>query len=133
RDEDADLVMCRDAGVSAVLLPSVDDIYPEGHTTTVHVAGVTDRLEGEYRPGHFDGVATVVAKLFHVVQPERAYFGRKDAQQLLVIRRMVRDLHIPVEVVGCPIIRDEDGLALSSRNVYLSDEERAQALSLSRG
>jgi pantoate--beta-alanine ligase len=133
RDEARDLAMCEAAGVDLVLMPSVEEIYPPGATTSVRVAGLTSVLEGAHRPGHFDGVATVVMKLFDVVRPDRAYFGRKDAQQLLVIRRMARDLLLPVEVVGCPIVREPDGLALSSRNVYLSAEGREQALSLSRG
>jgi pantoate--beta-alanine ligase len=133
RDEGRDLAVCESAGVDLVFAPSTAEIYPEGFATTVHVDRVTARLEGEYRPGHFDGVATVVAKLFDIVRPDRAYFGRKDAQQLLVVRKMVRDLAMPVEVVGCPTVREPDGLALSSRNVYLSPEEREQALSLSRG
>jgi pantoate--beta-alanine ligase len=133
RSEDADLAACREEGVSLVLMPSVEDIYPEGASTTVSVGRLSTILEGASRPGHFDGVATVVSKLFNIAQPDRAYFGQKDAQQLLVIRRMARDLLFPVEVVGCPIVREEAGLALSSRNVYLSEEERRQALSLSRG
>jgi pantoate--beta-alanine ligase len=108
-------------------------MYPEGHATTVHVDGVTDRLEGAHRPGHFDGVTTIVTKLFNLVHPDRAYFGQKDAQQLATIRKMVLDLDMPIAVVACPTIRDADGLALSSRNVYLSEDERRQALSLSRG
>ncbi len=133
RTEADDLRACEDEGVALVLMPSVDEVYPEGASTTVSVGELATILEGASRPGHFDGVATVVTKLFQITQPDCAYFGQKDAQQLLVIRRLVRDLLIPVEVVGCPIIRDEGGLALSSRNVYLSDDERLQALSLSRG
>lgn len=133
RPEEADLAACREEGVALVLMPSVEDIYPDGASTTVSVGELSTILEGASRPGHFDGVATVVAKLLNMAQPDRAYFGEKDAQQLLVIRRMARDLLVPVEIVGCPIIREAGGLALSSRNVYLSDEERAQALSLSRG
>lgn len=133
RDEARDLAMCEEVGAVVVFVPGVDEMYPAGASTTVAVGGVTAVLEGAHRPGHFDGVATVVSKLFHIVQPERAYFGQKDAQQLLVIRRMVRDLDMPVEIVGCPTVREPDGLALSSRNVYLSPEERMQALALSRG
>ncbi|PKN81863.1 MAG: pantoate--beta-alanine ligase [Chloroflexi bacterium HGW-Chloroflexi-9] len=133
RDEEHDLAICREEGVSLVLMPPVEEIYPEGATTTVSVGPLSTTLEGAARPGHFDGVTTVVSKLFAIVQPERAYFGQKDAQQLMVIRRMSRDLLLPLEVVGCPTVREPDGLALSSRNVYLSPEERAQALSLSRG
>ncbi len=133
RDEEGDLAQCREAGVDLVLAPSTEEIYPAGASTTVSVTAFADRLEGAHRPGHFDGVATVVAKLFNIVEPDRAYFGQKDAQQLLVIGRLVRDLVLPVEIVGCPIVRDEDGLALSSRNAYLGPDERAQALSLSRG
>ena len=133
RDEPGDLRKLEQGGVDVVFMPGTAEIYPKGHQTTVHVGSVSRTLEGERRPGHFDGVATVVAKLFGIVQPDRAYFGQKDAQQLVVIRSMVRDLDLPVEVVGCPTVREPDGLALSSRNVYLSAEERAQALSLSRG
>lgn len=133
RPEAQDLAMLEAAGVHLAFLPTVEVMYPEGSATRVRVGGIAERLEGASRPGHFDGVATIVTKLFNLVQPDRAYFGRKDAQQLAVIRQMVRDLDQPVEVIGCPTVRDEDGLALSSRNVYLSPEERAQALSLSRG
>lgn len=133
RPEAQDLALLEGAGVALAFLPTVDVMYPEGNVTRVRVGGIAERLEGASRPGHFDGVATIVTKLFNLVQPDLAYFGRKDAQQLAVIRQMVRDLDQPVEIVGCPTVRDEDGLALSSRNVYLSPEERAQALSLSRG
>ncbi|MCK9485101.1 MAG: pantoate--beta-alanine ligase [Dehalococcoidia bacterium] len=133
RSEEADLAACQEEGVALVLMPPVEEVYPEGASTTVSVGDLATVLEGASRPGHFDGVATVVAKLFHIAQPDRAYFGQKDAQQLMVIRRMVRDLLMPVEVVGCPIVRDEGGLALSSRNAYLTDEERSQALAISRG
>jgi pantoate--beta-alanine ligase len=133
RPEAQDLALLEDAGVAVAFLPGVEVMYPDGHVTRVRVSGIAERLEGASRPGHFNGVATIVTKLFNLVQPDRAYFGRKDAQQLAVIRQMVRDLDQPVEIAGCPTVRDEDGLALSSRNVYLSAEEREQALSLSRG
>jgi pantoate--beta-alanine ligase len=133
RPEAADLALLEGARVDLAFLPTVEQMYPEGNVTRVTVGGITTRLEGASRPGHFDGVSTIVTKLFNLVQPDRAYFGQKDAQQLAVIRQMVRDLDQPLEVIGCPTVRDEDGLALSSRNVYLSPEERAQALSLSRG
>ena len=133
RDEATDITLLERFGVDILFAPSVDEMYRPGDTTMIHLSGVSDRLEGEQRPGHFDGVATVVTKLLNIVQPDRAYFGEKDAQQLLVIRRMVADTHLPVEVVGCPTVRETDGLALSSRNVYLSTDEREQALSLSRG
>lgn len=133
RDEARDLAMLEAAGVDAVLLPPVEEIYPEGDTTRVHVDSLADVLEGARRPGHFVGVATVVSKLFHIVRPDRAYFGQKDAQQLAIIRRMTRDLLLSIEVVGCPIIREADGLACSSRNVYLAPEQRAQAVALSAG
>lgn len=133
RDEQRDLALFAEAGVDLVFAPSVDEIYPAGLVTVVTLTGIAERLEGENRPGHFDGVATVVTKLFNIVQPDRAYFGEKDAQQLRVIQALTRDLDLPIEVVGCTIIREPDGLALSSRNVYLSDEHRQQALSLSGG
>ena len=133
RDEGRDFALLREHGVDIVLAPPVEEVYAPGHATTVRVAGVTERLEGAHRPGHFDGVTTVVAKLLSMVQPDSAYFGQKDAQQLVVIRALVRDLDMPVAVVECPTVREPDGLALSSRNVYLSAEEREQALSLSLG
>ena len=133
RDEARDFAICEAEGVDIVFAPSVEEMYPAGAETTVSVGSFSRILEGAARPGHFDGVATVVTKLLAIAQADRGYFGQKDAQQLLVIRRLVEDLRIPTEVVGCPIIREADGLALSSRNVYLSSEERQQALSLSRG
>lgn len=132
RDEVRDLALLKDAGVDAVYLPSVGDMYPAGHQTSVVVNEITRRLEGAARPGHFDGVATVVTKLFNAVEADRAYFGRKDAQQLRVIQRMVRDLDMAVEIVPCDIVREPDGLAMSSRNVYLTPEQRAAAPIISR-
>lgn len=119
-------------GVGLVFAPDPAEMYPEGAVTTISVPGVGDRLDGASRPGHFTGVATVVAKLLHIVGPARAYFGQKDAAQLAVLRRMVRDLNFDVKLVGCAIIRDADGLALSSRNAYLTTAERQQALALRR-
>jgi pantoate--beta-alanine ligase len=119
-------------GVDLLFAPSVEEMYPTGAVTFVTVEGVSDRLDGQSRPGHFRGVATVVAKLFHIVEPDSAFFGQKDAAQVAIIRRMVRDLAFAVEIVVCPIVRDPDGLALSSRNVYLSPDERKGALVLSR-
>src|SRR3712207_1189092 len=113
-------------------MPDAAEMYPAGFASSVEVGPIATRLEGKSRPGHFCGVATVVCKLLNIVQPQVAFFGQKDAQQLLVIRRMVADLDLPVEVVGLPIVRESDGIALSSRNVYLSPEERRQALVLSR-
>ncbi len=130
RPIDADLAACRDEGVDVVFIPSVAEMYPPGEVTRVSVARLTEGLCGRHRPGHFDGVTTVVAKLFNIVQPDRAYFGQKDAQQAVVIRRMVRDLTWPLEIVVCPTVREADGLAMSSRNAYLSPGERRQATSL---
>ncbi|ULL19793.1 pantoate--beta-alanine ligase [Paenibacillus sp. H1-7] len=131
RDEQRDLALAKEAGVDFVFLPSVDDMYPRPTKTIVSVSEVTDRLCGASRPGHFDGVATVVTKLFNMVQPDFAFFGMKDAQQVAVIQQMVDDLNIPVDIIPCPTLREEDGLAMSSRNVYLQPEERKQALVLS--
>jgi pantoate--beta-alanine ligase len=119
-------------GVDLLFAPGVAEMYPEGASTTVTVGELGDRLDGASRPGHFMGVATVVAKLFHIVSPTRAYFGQKDAAQIAVLRKMVRDLNFGIELVSCPIVRDADGLALSSRNRYLSEEERERALVLRR-
>jgi len=132
RDESADLAMLESLGVDLAFLPSVDEMYPSGATTYVDVGPVGDVLEGAARPGHFRGVATVVTKLFSMVQPDRAYFGQKDGQQSVVVKRLVRDLALPVEIVVCPTVREPDGLALSSRNRYLTPEERAQAPALDR-
>jgi pantoate--beta-alanine ligase len=132
RNEARDLAMCEAEGVDLVFAPEVEEIYPAGFATTVSVGSVALPLEGAARPGHFDGVATVVAILFDLVGAERAYFGQKDAQQVMVIRQMARDLAIGTEVVACPTIREADGLALSSRNVHLSPEERAAAPVLRR-
>ena len=119
------------ASVDAVYRPSVEVMYPLGSSTRVHVSGVADPLEGAARPGHFEGVTTVVSKLFTAVEPDRAYFGQKDAQQAAVVKRMARDLDFPVEIRVCPTVREPDGLALSSSNAYLGPEERLAALSLS--
>jgi len=127
RDLTRDLGLAERMGVDLVFVPPVEEMYPEPVVTTVTVAGLSDAWEGASRPTHFAGVATVVAKLFGIVGPCRAYFGEKDFQQLAVIRRMVRDLSLPIEVVGCPTVREADGLAMSSRNSYLSPEERAAA------
>jgi len=119
-------------GVELLFAPSVDEMYPAGAVTWVTVEGLSDKLDGRSRPGHFRGVTTVVAKLFHIVEPETAFFGQKDAAQVAIIRRMVRDLNLPVEIVVCPIVRDPDGLAMSSRNAYLDPEQRKRALVLHR-
>jgi pantoate--beta-alanine ligase len=132
RQEGEDARMLEAAGCDLLWLPSVGDIYPEGFSTRVSVGGVSKRWEGEARPGHFDGVATVVAKLLLSMRPDVALFGEKDFQQLAVIRRMTEDLAIPVQIFGVPTVREEDGLALSSRNAYLSPDDRARAVALPR-
>lgn len=130
RDLDGDLATCTAEAVDVVFAPTVAEMYPRPPMTTVHVGGLTDDLCGRARPGHFDGVTTVVAKLFALTGPCRAYFGRKDAQQLAVVTRMAADLDFPVEVVGCPLVREPDGLAMSSRNAYLTPGERRVAPAL---
>lgn len=132
RTFEADCEQLKRERVDFLFAPTPEEMYRSGATTTIDVGPVGTRLDGASRPGHFVGVATVVAKLFHIAMPDRAYFGQKDAAQLAVIRQMVRDLNVPLEVVACPIVRDEDGLALSSRNRYLSREERKRALILSQ-
>lgn len=132
RDINKDLGICKKAGADLVFNPEPSEMYFTDKSTTVSVSGLTSVLCGSKRPGHFDGVCLVVSKLLNIVTPEKAYFGQKDAQQVAVIKRMVRDLNIDVEIVACPIIREEDGLAKSSRNTYLSEEERKAALVLSR-
>lgn len=132
QDLDGDLAKARDVGVDCVFIPSAEDMYPEGYQTEVRVQDLTQHLCGLSRPGHFDGVTTVVAKLFHIVKPHLAVFGQKDYQQLAVISRMVRDLNMDIEIIGVPTVREPDGLAMSSRNSYLSLTERASALSLNR-
>jgi len=132
RDEARDAELAEEAGVDVLFVPPAEEIYPPGFETWVDVERLGAMLEGEHRPGHFRGVATVCLKLFNLVRPQRAYFGQKDAQQVAVIRRMVRDLAVPVEIRVVPTVRDPDGLALSSRNAYLSPEERSQALALPR-
>lgn len=127
RDMPRDLAMLSEAGVDLVFAPEVAEMYPDGYGTDVIVRGSTERLEGELRPGHFVGVATVVCKLLNIIQPTRAYFGQKDAQQCVVVRQMVRDLNLPTTVVVAPTMREPDGLAMSSRNVYLTPEQRAAA------
>jgi pantoate--beta-alanine ligase len=134
RPLDHDLGMLTAERIDAAFVPAVEAMYPEGARTTVHVEGpLSECFEGAHRPGHLDGVATVVAKLLAAARPDRAYFGEKDAQQLAVVQRLARDLDTGVEIVACPLVRDPDGLALSSRNAYLGPEDRAQALAIPRG
>lgn len=132
RPRETDLQLCAQAQVDAVFYPEVETMYPPGHRTYVEVAGLSNTLEGAIRPGHFRGVATVVTKLFHIVQPDRAYFGLKDYQQFTLLRLMARELDLPIELVGCETVRDPDGMALSSRNAYLSSDQRQAGLALSR-
>jgi pantoate--beta-alanine ligase len=132
RDLQRDLGMLRKARVDFAFTPDASEMYPEGFSSFVTVEGLSEKLEGDFRPGHFRGVTTVVAKLFNIIPAERAYFGQKDAQQVVVIRRMVRDLNFRHQIVAVPTVREPDGLALSSRNVYLNPEERESALVLSR-
>ena len=132
RDEARDARLAEAEGVDLLFAPPVEEVYPPGFSTTVEVSGLTDVLCGAHRDGHFRGVTTVVAKLLNMVKPDVAYFGQKDAQQAIVIRRRARDLDMPVEIAVCPTVREPDGLALSSRNAYLSPEERQRALGLSR-
>jgi pantoate--beta-alanine ligase len=132
RTFDRDRELLEQEGIDAIFAPTVAEMYPAGASTYVEVQGLSDLLDGKSRPGHFRGVATVVAKLFHVVEPDLAFFGQKDAAQLAIIRRMVRDLSLPVEIVACPIVREPDGLAMSSRNSYLNLDQRQQALVLHR-
>jgi pantoate--beta-alanine ligase len=130
RDTKRDLSMLEKEGANIVFMPSVEEMYPERFSTWVNVEKITESLEGEVRPGHFKGVATVVCKLFNIAEPDKAYFGQKDAQQLIVIRKMVAELNLNLKVVSVPTMREPDGLAMSSRNIYLSKEERPAALVL---
>jgi len=132
RPFEADRAALENERVDLIFAPTVEEMYQAGETTWVTVEGLTEKLDGRSRPGHFRGVTTLVAKLLHAIEPDVAFFGQKDAAQLAVIRRMVRDLNFPVEIVGCPIVREPDGLAMSSRNAYLGSEERRRALVLSR-
>jgi pantoate--beta-alanine ligase len=132
RQFSGDCRLLEQEGVDILFAPPVEEIYPGGEVTWVLVEGLSEKLDGRSRPGHFRGVTTIVAKLFHILEPEAAFFGQKDAAQLAVIRRMVDDLTFPVEIVGCPIVREPDGLAMSSRNAYLNREERSRALVLQR-
>ena len=133
RDLESDAEICRQADVGLIFSPDASEVYSQQHVTSIHVARLTEHLCGVDRPGHFDGVALVVTKLFNIVQPDAAYFGRKDAQQLAVIRQLTRDLNLPVEIVACPIVREYDGLAMSSRNAYLTPDQRIQARALHAG
>jgi len=132
RDEQRDAAIAEQAGVDVLFAPPPAEVYPEGFQTTVRVGQLAEPLEGAQRPGHFDGVATIVTKLLNIVQPDAAFFGQKDAQQALIVRRVVRDLDIPVRIEVCPTVREPDGLALSSRNAYLEPAERERALALRR-
>ncbi|MEG6570168.1 pantoate--beta-alanine ligase [Thermoanaerobacterium thermosaccharolyticum] len=132
RDIERDIKLLEENGCDLVFIPSVEEMYPNERLTTVSVIKITNKLCGAYRPGHFDGVCTVVTKLFNIFTPDIAVFGQKDAQQVAVIKKMVDDLNIPVKIIASPIVRDKDGLALSSRNVYLSDDERHAALILNK-
>lgn len=132
RDLNADAKLCTETGADLIFNPEPEEMYKNGFCSFVDMVGPTAELCGKSRPIHFRGVCTVVSKLFNIVQPDRAYFGQKDAQQLAVIKRMVLDLNVPIEIIGCPIIREDDGLAKSSRNTYLNDEERKAALILSK-
>ena len=132
RSFERDCELLEKEGVQIVFAPSVEEMYPRGAVTWVTVEELSGKLDGRSRPGHFRGVTTVVAKLVHIVEPDEAFFGQKDAAQVAVIRRMVRDLHLPVEIVTCPIVREADGLAMSSRNAYLDARQRKQALVLRR-
>jgi pantoate--beta-alanine ligase len=132
RNFERDRALLEKEGVELLFAPSIEEMYPAGAVTWVTVEGLSGKLDGRSRPGHFRGVTTVVAKLFHIVEPDAAFFGQKDAAQVAIIRRMVRDLNFPVEVVACPIVREPDGLAMSSRNAYLDPQQRKQALVLQR-
>lgn len=132
RDLEADKRLCDSTGADLIFHPTPDEMYPDGFSTHIQMDNLTKELCGKTRPTHFGGVCTVVGKLFNIVQPDKAYFGQKDAQQLAIIKRMVRDLNFDIEIVGCPIIREPDGLAKSSRNTYLSADERKAALILSK-
>lgn len=132
RPLEKDLELCESVGADLVFCPDVETVYPSGKSTVVSVPEVTENLEGEHRPGHFDGVSTIVLKLFNMVQPDIAFFGAKDFQQQLLIRKMCNDLNVPTEIVTCPTVREDDGLAMSSRNVYLNPTERKNATALYR-
>jgi len=132
RDLERDAALAEKAGVDVIFYPEIEEMYPEGYKTYVNVEDITEILCGKSRPGHFRGVTTVVSKLFNIVKPHRAYFGQKDAQQVAVIKKMVKDLNFDIEIVTCPIVREEDGLAMSSRNVYLDEQQRKSALILSK-
>ena len=132
RNIEKDISILNKTGINAVFMPSVEEMYSKNHLATIFLPNLAEKLEGSIRPGHFAGVCTVVAKLFNIVQPHNAYFGWKDAQQLIIIRKMVKDLDFGISIIGVPTVRDVDGLAASSRNIYLSESQRKQALVLSR-